>query len=1064
METAADSARTSAPAVVAVVVTRNPGPWFDETLAALRAQDYENLAVLVIDAASDVDPTPRIAGVLPDAYVRRLDENPGFGAAVNEVSQIVEGAAFYCILHDDAVPGTRAVSTMVGEALRSNAGVVGAKIVQYDDPRRILQVGESVDKTGERTSTVERGELDQEQHDAVRDVFVVPGAATLVRSDLFAAIGGYDPGIDFLNDDLSLSWRAHLAGARVVVAPDAVIRHVEAMSGRKTASLTRSGESEPSRRERLMRHRIRTMLTCYSRWHRIRVVPQAVVVAVVEVVYSLIVGRAGQAGDVVRAWRWNLARRNEIVARRREIEGYRRVPDAEIRRLQVRGSARVLNYWRSQQRGGTRSDRAQAAMKRGYAGLRDGHLRWPVLAWSVTAVIVALGSRHLIDQPIAAVGGFPPFDAGPGDLFGTYLSGWRDVGLGAEAPAPTVFALLSVAGTLFLGAMGALRMVLLLGSVVAGLVGAYRLVKPTGSPRAQAVALVVYGAIPLAYDAIAEARWGALTVYATMPWIVGRLARITGWAPFTEQAAGRSRPLVRRQQVVGLGLLVALVAAIDPSIIVVVILVVLAITGASVFAGGIEQAPRLLVVVAGALVVSVFLHLPWVFDFVLPGSTWDMVVGPDTSVAYSFAELLRFDVGPVGASALSIGLPLAGLLPLLIGRDWRFEWAVRAWVVALTLLTLTWADGQDWLPFDLPPATTMLAPVAVAFALAAALGVVAFETDLREMGFGWPQIAAALTGVALLVGALPTMFDAGDGRWYLASSGLENSFAFLEEQDPGFRVLWIGDPLVLPAPGYRLGEDLYYATTDDGLPSITDGWPGSGEGATGLIGEALDAARQGETSRLGRILAPMAIRYIVLPRAAAPEPAGGVQRPLPDDLAAGLSSQLDLAQLVVNRAYVAYENEAALATRSTIAPDSQAATSIFDVVAAHIDDGTPVLGEETGRTSFQGPIEEDTTILHSVDSSDSWNLEVDGSSPPRAEAFGWANSFQVDNGGEAELSYETGMSRYLILALQAVFWIVALAVVVRGRAHRREYEDAVGTVDETPVAAGAGSTVGEVRV
>ena len=57
----------------------------------------------------------------------------------------------------------------------------------FDD---LLQVGMLVDKTGHEIATVERGELDQEQHDAVRDVFYAPGGCTLVRADLFQNLGG----------------------------------------------------------------------------------------------------------------------------------------------------------------------------------------------------------------------------------------------------------------------------------------------------------------------------------------------------------------------------------------------------------------------------------------------------------------------------------------------------------------------------------------------------------------------------------------------------------------------------------------------------------------------------------------------------------------------------------------------------------------------------------------------------------------------------------------------------------------------------------------------------------
>ena len=46
-----------------------------------------------------------------------------------------------------------------------------------------------------------------------------PSACLLVRTDLFRALGGFDEGIRSAGDDLDLCWRAHAAGARVLVVP-----------------------------------------------------------------------------------------------------------------------------------------------------------------------------------------------------------------------------------------------------------------------------------------------------------------------------------------------------------------------------------------------------------------------------------------------------------------------------------------------------------------------------------------------------------------------------------------------------------------------------------------------------------------------------------------------------------------------------------------------------------------------------------------------------------------------------------------------------------------------------
>src|SRR5580698_5008020 len=90
------------PAVVAVVVTTDPGPWFEEALSSLAAQDYEELSVLVLANGEDeAAVTDRVAAVLPDAFVRSVPGVRGYAAASNEAIGMVEGAAYFLLCHDD---------------------------------------------------------------------------------------------------------------------------------------------------------------------------------------------------------------------------------------------------------------------------------------------------------------------------------------------------------------------------------------------------------------------------------------------------------------------------------------------------------------------------------------------------------------------------------------------------------------------------------------------------------------------------------------------------------------------------------------------------------------------------------------------------------------------------------------------------------------------------------------------------------------------------------------------------------------------------------------------------
>src|SRR6202035_3596192 len=116
-----------------------------------------------------------------------------------------------------------------------------------------------------------------------REVFAVPGACTLVRADLFALLGGFDPAISMFGEDVDLCWRVHLAGARVVVAPLASVAHLEATSSRRRPL--------PEARSLQWRHELRAVLKNYGNLRRTIVVTELAVLSLVEIAYFLALGR-----------------------------------------------------------------------------------------------------------------------------------------------------------------------------------------------------------------------------------------------------------------------------------------------------------------------------------------------------------------------------------------------------------------------------------------------------------------------------------------------------------------------------------------------------------------------------------------------------------------------------------------------------------------------------------------------------------------------------------------------------------------------------------------------------
>ncbi|MCU1485015.1 MAG: hypothetical protein JWN67_1761 [Actinomycetia bacterium] len=1038
-----DPAEAQAPPVVVALVTRDAGPWLEECLASLAAQDYPNLSVLVLATGSAEDTLARVAAVLPSAYVRRIEGDPGFGPAANDVLHVVDGAAFYAFCHDDVVLDGHAIRALVEEAYRSNAGIVGPKLVRWHAPEHLLEVGMSVDKTGVVSSLVERGELDQEQHDAVRDVFVIPGGFTLVRADLFGTLGGFDPAIDLVGEDLDLCWRAQVAGARVVIVPAARVQHRESLQDRPPAVL--AGDLAA-------RHRLRTVLTCYGWFHLLRVLPQLIVLSVAEILFGLFAGRRQLAKEQVGAWSWNLRRLSEIRARRTSLRAVRQFPDSEVRRLQVGGSVRVRAYVRGELHAGERLRSQFAGLGRELSDGTSGPLKVVITAWAVVTLLFLVGTRGLLFGKLPAVGGLAPFDQSVIDLLRTYLSGWRHAGLGAEAPQPTAFGLLGLAGIPLLGGMGLLQQVLVLGAIPAGVVGSWRLTRPLGSRLGRAAAMVVYAVVALPYDSLAKGSWAGLLVYAAAPWILIRLIAACGDLPSAHGRAERRRDL---RAILGLGVLVALLAAFVPLVVVLVPVIALALVIGALLTGGAKRAIGAVGVAIGASGVAAVLHVPWTIDFLLPGSDWWGLggVAPLVEHAPSVADLLRFHTGSGPLSVLGWAVPVAAALPLVIGRDWRFAWAVRCWCVALACWSLAWAGGQGLLGVALPPAEVLLAPAAAALSLSVALGAVAFERDLRGYHFGWRQVASLVAGAAVLLSVVPVLAGSIDGRWDLPSSDDAASLSFLRrpalQTEGSFRVLWLGDPEVLPVAGFRLDDDLAYGFSENGVGSLTERWSAPTYGATPLVADALLLAARGDTERLGRMLGPLGIRYVLLADRAAPDRTGATRRPVPAGLAATVGRQLDLRRIDVDPALTLYENTAWVPERARIqgqaatealAAGSSLRTSAANDLTAAAD---PVLTDRAGSARYTGHVDAGTVYVADAASS-AWQLRVDGRTAKRSKALGWANRFEVASGGEATLRYRTSPLRWAAVAVQLALWLGVAAWLVRERRRRRDTSELIG--------------------
>ena len=1016
-----------APAVVAVVLSVQPGDRFSEVLTALAAQDYPNVRCLVMDLAGDPALAERVREILPDAIVRRAN-NPaaGLGAAANEVRILVAGSGFLWFLHDDVIPDRDTARLLLEEAYRSNVGIAGAKLVDADEPRQLISVGYGIDKFGETWQPIQRGELDQEQHDAVQDRFYLSSDCLLVRSDLFDTLGGFDETLGAETMDLDLCWRAHLSGARVLVAPAARARRL----ARPQTVLQQAEADRLNAADRL-----RTLFAAYSFGHLVRVLPQAMLVTVIMAVANLVVGHWRRSVAVLAAWPATLAHLGQVRAKRKQIGALRNVPDTDLRRLQQRGSARLGALLRGTAGGEHRVTDAIADSGRSLLAEVRAARRWPTLLTGLGLLAVfILGSRSIVFGRMSTFGRFVDFPTSARVLVRGYLSDWRPQGLGRVGAAPTGIGLTGLLGVASFGHMGLARTLSILVPLALGPIGIWRLLRGAASLRGRVVAVLVYTLVPLATNAIATGRSAGVLAFGAFPYLVHWLFRAARAEPFLDPESDVVSPLA-------LGLRIALVAAAVVAFAPIVLLPlgVVVIVCTLSYGRDIMRVRRVFVAGAVGLLGAVVLHLPWAAS---RNGMWASIrsLPEPARAAVRFTNLLRFQTGPTSQGWLG-WLMLAGpVVAVLVGYGWRFVWAARLAIMSVAIFALAWLLTARGTPVHTADVEVVLVPALVGVAAGTGLAVSSFELDLHGHQLSWRQPAAFLAACLVALGLLPGLGSLASGRWRAPSQDASATLRLGRSLDnsENARVLWLGDPGSLPAPGWAISPGFGYSITAGLDPQIDDLWRSRPGHAEQVVADALDAAANATTHRLGQLLGPSAVRYIIVRHRRIDGTAASTAEGLSDVL----KRQLDLRELKLGDDQVeVYENGAWLPSRAQLsgpATEASRQEGTASLIRSDLSGSAAVL-DVVSAAKAVGPVTAGEVYLSSPSSS-AWQLKVDGVTATNHPAFGWANSFTVKTGGDAVLSYHTGVSRILWVAAQTLLWLAAL-VLAAGRKlrlpHRR---------------------------
>lgn len=1026
-----ETRRQGSPSILAVVVTHNGREWLSECLASLAQQSYEQLDVLVVDDATfDSRRRPQIRRIAKRHLAKRRRwgylKTPralGFGGAINwAMSRVRTDADLLLFVHDDVALDPHSVENMVHRlAADESTAIVGPKIVAWDDPQRLEEVGMLIDSFGYPYKGLEEGEIDLGQHDTMSEVFYVTSTCMLVRHDVFKHLKGWDARMRAFSEDVDLCWRARLAGYVVRVEPKACARHAVAMARGR-----RLNPFEPSRYF-IRRNRFRTVFKNASTLRLIGLIPAFFFLTLTEMLGFIVLRQPREIAALARALFWNVAHVPQTLSERSKVQKRRKVSDLKLSRLTV-GLGKRVRFYISHQR-----DRMEEAWGRraelfarrtSQAKLFGVALRgWFGVAVFLVALSLVLGFRGVWWSNDIAVGELLPFPNRMTGLWRAFGSPWRGTGLGQPGPSSPALVFLGMFQVAAFGAAAAAQKLMIAVLGLVAFAGAYRLVSDLVDRTGRIVAGAVYLFGPVGYAGLRSGLVGALVFGAAAPWVILSLSRLVGWS--RPPSWSESRAVAR----VALGAAVS-AAFVPGSLLLYLIVAVLLSTTRAVFTKS-RDVWRSGLLALGGLIAAWALLLPWSAGWFGHSGPLGMMRGEGwTTFAASFEghDALSVMLGqtPEGPVFAGLAVTVLGIVAVLAGEGQRRRFALVLWmlVAATGLFCSMFANGLIN-PFVASPVEAGVIPSA-AFAALAGLAVGAFRLDLPRRGFGpihWITLGSLAAAAFLFVAGLgPALLGGGwsPGKGSDREKGdVVEQVASLfeaEAQEFGqFRALWVGEDWTPPLPSAARPNTDHLVTGVKGQV-IADLFESHSEDAEQQLGRVIASVEEGSTDRAGTLLGAFNIHFVVLERTAEAEP---------------WLAQRDLALVRSEDGYMLLKNDSPL-------PRAGLYSGIPSYVTA-IDRGDPsvitrnreveitqLVQRGASEYTAKGVVSPGTIFL-AESADDGWQASIDGESLESVEG-GWGNAFVVPEGrrGDLVVSYPRPLSGYLWLLAVMLAWIVVV--------------------------------------
>jgi len=222
--------------VISVVIpTWNGLQLLNKCLQSLREQSFKEFEIIVVDNGSTDGTVDWLKKNAPDVETVALERNFGFSGAVNAGIRTSE-REFVVLLNNDTVVTPDWLKAFVDASEKyQNTSIFTSKVIVNSPPYLIDTAGDGFTIAG---FGYKIGWMSPETsfYSRSRHVFGASGCSSMYRRKIFDEIGYFDEDFFAFAEDLDFSFRALIAGHKIIYVPDSRVFHsVRATARKKTA-------------------------------------------------------------------------------------------------------------------------------------------------------------------------------------------------------------------------------------------------------------------------------------------------------------------------------------------------------------------------------------------------------------------------------------------------------------------------------------------------------------------------------------------------------------------------------------------------------------------------------------------------------------------------------------------------------------------------------------------------------------------------------------------------------------------------------------------------------------